>query len=464
MNRAKIPLKRSILAGIALLMVSLCIGVCVLQYFSIRRSFYQSSEDYIGNLLNYAASGIDTDDLAECIRTGEESEKFRRLQGFLDGIKQNVDLDFLYVIIPLNTDETDNIQNVIAGVSQDEYENMADLLVHLNQLTGDSYTPATAKKYLDAYRTGELSYFVEETEEWGRALTGMLPLFDSKGAPVAALCVDVDVTSISRQVRDHLLNTSLIIVTIVLLFASVFVVWADRRILRPIRILEEGVEQVARKSHDTQDPDAIVLSVPQIQSRNEVEVLARSVEQMSRDLRDYMVNLVTKEKELARMSAQASRDELTHVGNLNAYNQYAENLQLKMSEGEAAFAILMADVDDLKKMNDTHGHERGNQYLRNCCAVICDVFRHSPVFRIGGDEFVVVLTGEDYQNRRELVLQARERFRQSRADENLPPWERMAISIGIADHHPGRDKTVEEVLRRADHAMYESRNLRDQNM
>ena len=463
MNTVKKPLKRTILTGILLLLASLCIAVCVLQYFSIRHTFFQSYEDYIGNVLRYTASGIDNDDLAECIRTGEESEKFRQLQTFLDGIKQNIDLEFLYVIIPLNANETDNIQNVIAGVSQDEYENMSDLLIHLNQLTGDSYSPETAQKYLDAYNSGELSFFVEETEEWGTALTGLLPLFDSAGKPVAALCMDIDISSIRNKVFEHLLNTCLIIVTIGLLFASVFIVWADKSILKPIRILEKGVQRVTQQSRDPQNPDGIVLSVPEIQSDNEIGMLARSAEKMSEDLREHMQNVVAREKELARVSAAASRDELTHVGNLKAYNQYAGNLQLKMTEEKLEFAILMADVDDLKKQNETLGHDRGNQYLKNCCAVICDVFRHSPVFRVGGDEFVVVLTGEDYAHRRDLIRNVRERFRQSWLNEDAAPWERLSVSIGIADYQAS-DKSVDDVLRRADHAMYEARTLKTQNL
>ena len=462
MNRVKTPLKKSILTGIALLLVSLCVAVCVSQYFSIRHTFFQSYRSYIGNVLRYTASGIDADDLSECIRTGEESPKYRELQAFLDNIRANIDLHFLYVIIPLNTEETDNIQNVIAAVSEYEYENMSDQLVHLNQLTGDAYSPAAAKKYLDAYRSGELTFF-EETSQWGTDLTGLLPLFDSAGKPVAALCMDIDISSIRAKVWEHLLDTCLIIVTIGLLFASVFIVWADRSILKPIHTLEKSVGRVTRQGHDPQDPDAIVLSVPEVPDHNEVGMLARSVEKMSRDLRDYMKNAITREKELARMSAAANRDELTHVGNLAAYNQYAENLQLKTTEEEIAYAIVMADVDDMKRQNDLHGHDRGNQYLQNCCAVICDVFRHSPVFRIGGDEFAIVLTGKDYENRRDLIRTARERYRHSWINEDAAPWERMSVSIGIAEYQPDRDSSVEDVLRRADHAMYEARTLKGKN-
>ena len=462
MNAVKKPLKKSFLAGIAILIVSLCVSICALQYISISHTFYQSYQDYIGNVLRYAAAKIDTDDLAECIRTGVESEKYRALQKDLDEIKENISLHFLYVVVPLNTEKTDNIQNVIAAATAYEYEYESGELVRLNTLTGDSYSPAAAKKYLDAYQSGELSFF-EETSAWGRDLTGLLPLFDSGGKPVAALCMDIEIPLIREKIVEHLLNTAVIILSIGLLFASVFIVWADKSILKPVRILEEKAADVLRKGLDPDQSDAIVLDVPEVNTPNELGALARSVEKMSRGLRDYMNTLIAKEKELARFSTAANRDDLTHVGNLNAYNAYAEKLQLQMTEEKAEFAILAADVDDQKKLNDTCGRERGDLYLKNCCALICDVFRHSPVFRVGGDEFAVILIGEDFQNRRDLVRTVRERFRHSRANEDAAPWDRLSVSVGIADYQEGVDSSVEDVFRRADHAMYEARNLRVNN-
>lgn len=462
MNNVKRPLKRSFLAGIALLIAALCVAVCVFQYFSIRHTFLQSYEAYIGNVLRFTAAKIDADDLAKCIRTGEESEKFHALQALLNDVRSHIIAQSLYVVAPLNTEKTDDIKNVIAAAPENATEGAGERL-KLNQLTGDVYSQADAQKYLDACRSGELSFF-EKTSQRSKNLTGLLPLLDSEGKIAAALCMDTDISQIQAKTKEHLLNTALIIVSIGLLLASAFMVWADQSILKPIRILEKKVVQVIQRSHGPQDTDAIVLSAPEIKTNNEVGMMARSVEQMSRDLRDYMNNLIAKEKELAQLSSTANRDDLTHVGNLNAYKLYAEKLQMNTAEEKTEFSILIADVDDLKRVNDTYGHDRGDQYLKNCCAVICDVFRHSPVFRIGGDEFAVVLTGEDFQNRRDLVRIVRESFRHSRVNEEIAPWERMSVSVGIADYQETVDNTVEDVHRRADHAMHEARTLKQQNM
>ena len=77
---------------------------------------------------------------------------------------------------------------------------------------------------------------------------------------------------------------------------------------------------------------------------------------------------------------------------------------------------------------------------------------------------MVVLRGEGFGNRRDLVRNVRERFRQSYINENVPPWERMSVSIGIAEYQEQYDKTVEEILSRADRAMYEARYLKKNNL
>ena len=457
MGTFKKPLKRSILIAMILFITTLCLVLSVMQYAVNRRTLYRKYEDYIQNILSYTAAGIDVDDLAQCIRTGEESAKYRALQGFLDRIRASVDLHFLYVIIPLNTNETDNIQNVIAAVSDYEYENEADQLVHLNMLAGDSYSPATAKKYLDAYNSGQLSFF-EEISEWGDDYTGLLPLYDSRGNRVAALCMDVDIREIHTALRTSTLGTLGIIVLLGTLFAIAFFVWTEANITYPIGKLENSVVHFAQNSHQQRNPDALVLEMPDIHTGNEVESLAKAVVKMSEDMRDYVNSIVDTEKELARMDVIAHRDALTHVNNKAAFDRYTGGMNDRLGKDLTAFSMLMMDVNYLKQINDRYGHEKGDVYLKGSCKILCDVFGHSPVFRVGGDEFAAVLEGADYVDRGSLLNAARRRFSAAKTDESAEPWLRFSVALGIADYRPGVDRCVDDVLARADSAMYSEKS------
>lgn len=463
MNEIRKPLKRSLLCGISLFMFVLCIVLIGAQHFTFRRSLYRQYESRIDNILNFARSKIDPDDLGDCIRNGQESEKFRAAQLALDEIKEQTGVHYLYVIIPLNTEKTDNIRNVMAAATQYEYENEPETLVHLNELTGDAYSPETAKKYLEAYENEKDMYF-ENTTAFGTDYTGLRVLKDSRGQKVAALCADFDVNAIREQLNDNVLDIMVIIVIVGLLFASAFIVWADTNVIRPIRQLEKGVRGLAEKSYGQRNPDAMQLDLPEIRTGNEVESLAHASQNMFNDMREYVKDLLKKEKELAKLSTMANRDPLTRVGNRNAYESFAEALQLKMSEGPQEYAILVMNTNGLKKINDEHGHEKGDLYLLKACRLVCEILRHTPVFRLGGDEFAAVMSGEDYRNRTELVKQIRKELAQAETDEAAAPWERVSAAIGITDYDRKNDRTVKDVMDRAEKIMREDkRRMRRSN-
>lgn len=452
MSACRKPLKKSFLIAIVVFLVLLCLALSFFQYLRYRSTLYNRYAFYIENVLRYTAAGIDVDDLAECIRTGEESEKFRALQRYLDGIRENTSMHFLYCIVPLNTEPTDNIMNVIAAVTREEYETVPDELVHLGMLSGDAYSPATAKKYLDAYNSGELSFF-EEVSQWGDDYTGLLPLYDSQGNRVAALCMDIDILELHTALRSNTVSAVLLVSLLGALFAALFLGWTRHNVIKPIEQLENSAVRFASTCLEQRDPDTLVMDLPEIRTGNEVESLAQAVLQMSAAMRSYLTNFVHAEGELERMTVLANKDGLTGVRNKNAYNAYILELKSSLEAEPFPFAILMLDLNYLKRINDTYGHEKGDNYLKKCCRMICTTFSHSPVFRVGGDEFTVVLLGQDYENRAQLLQGMRREFDASDADASLPPWERLSIAVGMAEYRAGED-TVEDVLERADKNMY----------
>lgn len=116
----------------------------------------------------------------------------------------------------------------------------------------------------------------------------------------------------------------------------------------------------------------------------------------------------------------------------------------------------MIDVNNLKYVNDTFGHDKGDEYLRGSCRMICETYKHSPVFRLGGDEFVAVLRDKDYEEREALAAQFNAAFEQSYAREDRSPWERYSAAAGMSIREDG-DTALEQILKRADAAMYEAK-------
>ena len=145
-------------------------------------------------------------------------------------------------------------------------------------------------------------------------------------------------------------------------------------------------------------------------------------------------------------------DVLSHCAE-SWFNRKADELSAMISDGTAEFAVAMVDLNDLKRINDQLGHKAGDMYINGCCHIICDVFKHSPVFRIGGDEFVAILMGVDYQNRDTLIQQIKAEFSKCYSDIQKPLYQRYSAAVGLAVCMP-EDATFEYVFRRADKAMY----------
>ncbi|MCR5255692.1 MAG: GGDEF domain-containing protein [Acetatifactor sp.] len=146
----------------------------------------------------------------------------------------------------------------------------------------------------------------------------------------------------------------------------------------------------------------------------------------------------------------ANSDALTGVRNKNAYLVMEEKLMKQSLSGkDTKYAIVMCDVNSLKETNDNLGHSAGDVLIRNVSGVISSVYKHSPVYRIGGDEFIVVLTGADYEHRDELLDELRSLTKAPGAD--------MSFAAGMAVFDPETDGSVNSVFKRADQEMYKNK-------
>ena len=172
-------------------------------------------------------------------------------------------------------------------------------------------------------------------------------------------------------------------------------------------------------------------------------------EQMTR-LKELLENEVRQRNELAATRHVAYTDALTHVRNKHAYVEIEAELDKKIANKELKdFGIIVFDLNGLKYVNDTYGHETGDKYLKDACKMICEQFKHSAVFRVGGDEFVALIEGSDYQNINSLLGDFNKRI-----EENITK-KSVIISSGFDEYVPETDNSFNSIFARADKKMYE---------
>ena len=179
------------------------------------------------------------------------------------------------------------------------------------------------------------------------------------------------------------------------------------------------------------------------------------LEDMKEDRRLELEEMVRREeehkRELGSARQLAYRDPLTGVKNKLVFAEWKEKINENIKNGEQEpFAVVVCDINGLKQVNDQYGHKEGDHCIQKACEKICHIFDHSPVFRMGGDEFVILLSGTDYSHRKDLMGQI-----------NAVPRDRSKIRIGetvsagIAEYNKDRHASLTDVMEEADKAMYE---------
>ena len=159
-------------------------------------------------------------------------------------------------------------------------------------------------------------------------------------------------------------------------------------------------------------------------------------------------------KRMKKLENRAYIDTLTGLQNRTAFYENMGGLTKKIEDGTANFSTLMIDVNYLKKVNDVYGHEQGNAYLQNAANLIRKHFGNEGVYRIGGDEFAMLLEGKDQEGIEAKIKAFKEEMAQIKADESLQPWEKPSAAVGLAKYIQGEHDMPDAVLRQADEYMY----------
>ncbi|MBR6229359.1 MAG: amino acid permease [Eubacterium sp.] len=262
-----------------------------------------------------------------------------------------------------------------------------------------------------------------------------------------------------REHRQHILVW--IILLVLVLFASMM--WVSRETEKTAKQTVNNIYEY-HQAHASEDAD-------EVSAEERVEFLNQQADKISSTNTLFtMVSLGifllftfimmsnyndTKKlgSHLKQIQNKAHIDALTGVKNKNFYRDEEERLDLLIETNQISdFAIVILDVNNLKTINDNLGHQEGDKYILKACKIICDKFKKSPVFRIGGDEFIVLAQGEDYENLDQLM--------NAMTEHNTDAVENggIVIACGMARYDSNNDERVSDVFDRADQIMYENKN------
>ena len=204
-----------------------------------------------------------------------------------------------------------------------------------------------------------------------------------------------------------------------------------------------------------------------ILSDSESESLA--VESLQRGAQDFLAKARLDRAALARslrfaierhrlqrtLQTLSLKDDLTGLNNRRGFLMLAEQ-QLRLVRRKGSALIVYLDLDDLKMINDNHGHLEGNRALTETADILRACFRNPDILaRLGGDEFCILMTNACQDSAEQVAKRLQERVNYTNAKHGSRF--RLSLSIGIADVPGVRQPPLEELLRLADALMYEQK-------
>ena len=227
----------------------------------------------------------------------------------------------------------------------------------------------------------------------------------------------------------QILIASLVIVALTAILTFIF----TRRLVKPLLELTAAAQKIAAGD--------LSISITH-HSNDEVGTLAESFRETVKHLHKY----------ISYINELAYRDPLTGVKNKTAYLEVANKMDELARLKRPEFAVIVFDINGLKNVNDTYGHDFGDILIADTCKIICHTFKQTPIYRIGGDEFVALLENDDYKNSIQLLNQLQKNI----DSYNEQPHNTIKISVakGIAVYSEATDYTFQDVFKRADNAMY----------
>jgi diguanylate cyclase (GGDEF)-like protein len=200
------------------------------------------------------------------------------------------------------------------------------------------------------------------------------------------------------------------------------------------------------------------LEAVQAELEERVRERTRSLEARNRELSQLRLTLETANQRLRRL---VTVDALTGVANRRHFDRELERELRRSRRDGLPLSLIFLDLDEFKRFNDTYGHARGDEVLRNVARTLNETFRRAGDFvaRYGGEEFAVVLPGLDARRAALYAERLRRRIWQEAIAFEAVTNGRVTISAGVSTITPAMVATADELLRAADQALYRAKCL-----
>lgn len=472
MRKYRNPLSRNLFIGCIALVFVLSTVISLIGFYIFRKGMYVQYESHLGDVIKLVESFIDLDDINYCLENKTETERFTNFVHLMGEIQKNYSLDSIIVSRPVKLEDRYEIIYITSGFAEplkkgEEVIGFPPL--KLGDYMGEHFSQEIVERIYNDFNVLHDIQFKETPYDLGRSYNAVYTVFDKAGNPSVYINSGMPINFIHDVMSRYLLSIVVTAITVCAIVLFLIISWLKSRIINPLNSIEEAARVLEEKCHTEKNPEKIVLDIPKIESGDELEALTNTLSKMSENVKNFISeaiksalkvdslerNLDETQQKAEQLEQLAIKDSLTGIRNKTAYDEEVKKIIWEIENGNNEFGVAMIDLNFLKRTNDTYGHEKGNYSIIILCKLVCNIFTHSPVFRIGGDEFIVILRNSDYKNIDALIAQFNSELDRIAGNDELAPWEKISAAIGYARFDKNIDTCYDNVFRRADKAMYE---------
>lgn len=258
---------------------------------------------------------------------------------------------------------------------------------------------------------------------------------------MAYIIVGISTENVRWEQLTYLGYITIIVTSITVLF-GVFMIWfMQHNVLRPLNAMSKAASSYSIDI--LRDGKESPIGRMNIRTGDELERLCESMKKMEHDI-------IASSSQLAIADWNSNHDSMTQLYNKRHYKE-----QLKELQNDSTIGVIYFDIDNLKRMNDTFGHEKGDAVILKAAEFIRRYLtEQASGFRIGGDEFVMLIRDCTEEKVQELVSTMRGDEKGNLSDVTAEFYCRLAIGGAFRK----TAETLEETIKRADDEMYKNKH------
>ena len=394
------------------------------------------------NISNTAADILDGDVLGSLTEDDIGSDDYNEIYDDLTSFQTNVDIEYIYTVRKINDDK---YVFIVDPDPEDPGEFGEEVLI-----TDALVSAANGVAMVDN---------APAEDEWGNFYSSYSPVFDSKGNVAGVVGVDFNSVWYDMQIREHTLSIVLMTAASIAIGGIIVLIFTHNirkrfdAISDELTVLSSDVDALTKEITSRRDYRENIGSDDQNAVNNEedgideIKLLESKLHSMHTELDRYLVFIRNK----------ANTDALTLVGNTTSYTERVNSIEERIGDKRASFSLAVFDLNDLKGINDRYGHHYGDVIIKAAADVISSVFNVDNVYRIGGDEFIVIEDDMSLDKMNKNIAKINKEVEKYNEKDSEHKGT-LALSIGSTAFDENTDSSFREVFNRADDIMYRNKS------